>query len=89
MKSLSPVQLLATLMDCRRPGSSFHGIFQARVLEWVAIAFFVTQYIMSRYQEKNIEGIIKGKKAQFEETELASDPDSVMTEMLESSDYYN
>lgn len=44
---------------------------------------------MSRYQEKNIEGIIKGKKAQFEETELASDPDSVMTEMLESSDYYN
>ena len=26
-------------MDCRLPGSSVHGIFQARVLEWVAIAF--------------------------------------------------
>ena len=26
-------------MDCSLPGSSFHGIFQARVLEWVAIAF--------------------------------------------------
>ena len=26
-------------MDCRPPGSSIHGIFQARVLEWVAIAF--------------------------------------------------
>ena len=26
-------------MDCRVPGSSVHGIFQARVLEWVAIAF--------------------------------------------------
>ena len=26
-------------MDCRLPGSSFHGIFQARVLEWVAISF--------------------------------------------------
>ena len=26
-------------MDCRPPGSSVHGIFQARVLEWVAIAF--------------------------------------------------
>ena len=26
-------------MDCRLPGSSIHGIFQARVLEWVAIAF--------------------------------------------------
>ena len=26
-------------MDCSLPGSSFHGILQARVLEWVAIAF--------------------------------------------------
>ena len=26
-------------MDCSLPGSSIHGIFQARVLEWVAIAF--------------------------------------------------
>ena len=26
-------------MDCRLPGSSVHGIFQARVLEWGAIVF--------------------------------------------------
>ena len=26
-------------MDCSTPGSSVHGIFQARVLEWVAISF--------------------------------------------------
>ena len=26
-------------MDCSRPGSSVHEIFQARVLEWGAIAF--------------------------------------------------
>ena len=26
-------------MDCSLPGSAIHGIFQARVLEWVAIAF--------------------------------------------------
>ena len=26
-------------MDCSRPGSSVHGIFQARGLEWVAISF--------------------------------------------------
>ena len=26
-------------MDCSPPGSSVHGIFQARVLEWGAIAF--------------------------------------------------
>ena len=26
-------------MDCNPPGSSVHGIFQARILEWVAISF--------------------------------------------------
>ena len=26
-------------MDCRSPGSSVHGILQARILEWVAISF--------------------------------------------------
>ena len=26
-------------MDCSLPGSSLHGIFQAGVLEWVAISF--------------------------------------------------
>ena len=26
-------------MDCSLPGTSVHGIFRARVLEWVAIAF--------------------------------------------------
>ena len=29
-------------MDCSLPGSSIHGIFQARVLEWDAIAFSYT-----------------------------------------------
>ena len=29
-------------MDCSLPGSSIHGIFQARVLEWGAIAYSVT-----------------------------------------------
>ena len=43
MKVKSEVaQLCLTLrdpMDCSLPGSSIHGIFQARVLEWGAIAF--------------------------------------------------
>ena len=26
-------------MDCNLPGSSVHGILQARILEWVAISF--------------------------------------------------
>ena len=30
---------LCDCMDCSPPGSSIHGIFQARVLEWGAIAF--------------------------------------------------
>ena len=30
---------LSDPMDCSLPGSSIHGIFQPRVLEWVAVAF--------------------------------------------------
>ena len=30
---------LCNPMDCSLPGSSIHGILQARVLEWIAIAF--------------------------------------------------
>ena len=30
---------LSDPVDCSLPGSSVHGIFQARVLEWVAVAF--------------------------------------------------
>ena len=30
-------------MDCSPPGSSVHGIFQARVLEWGAIAFSIME----------------------------------------------
>ena len=30
---------LCDSMDCRPPGSSVHGISQARILEWVAISF--------------------------------------------------
>ena len=29
---------LCNPMDCSLPGSSIHGIFQARILEWVAIS---------------------------------------------------
>ena len=40
-------------MDYSPPGPSIHGIFQARVLEWGAIAFFemhTTLYKMSKQQ---------------------------------------
>ena len=32
-------QTLCDPMDCNPPSSSVHGIFQARILEWVAISF--------------------------------------------------
>ena len=38
-------------MDCSLPGSHVHGIFQARVLEWGAIAFSVT----------NLDSILKSR----------------------------
>ena len=49
-------QLCLTLsdpMDCGPPGSSVHGIFQARVLEWGAIAFsgmYVCIYLNRSWQ---------------------------------------
>ena len=52
VKSESEVaQLCPTLsdpMDCSLPDSSVHGIFQARVLEWGAIAFSTTKQQSSR-----------------------------------------
>ena len=42
VKSLRKVKLCPTLcdsIDCSLPGFSIHGIFQARVPEWVAISF--------------------------------------------------
>ena len=35
---------LSDPMDCSLPGSSVHGVFQARVLEWGAIAFSTCLY---------------------------------------------
>ena len=40
-KSLQSCLTLSDPMDCSLPGSSAHGTSQARVLEWVAIAFSV------------------------------------------------
>ena len=38
-KLLQSCPSLCDPIDCSPPGSSVHGIFQARVLEWGAIAF--------------------------------------------------
>ena len=38
-------------LDCSLPGSFVHGSFQARVLEWVAIAFSRMDMSLSKLQE--------------------------------------
>ena len=45
-------------MDCSLPGSSVHGTLQARVLEWVAIAFSDSK--------KTLAEILKGNKGKLE-----------------------
>ena len=43
---------LSDPMDCSPSGSSVHGIFQARVLEWGVIAFSIIQYGILLNMEK-------------------------------------
>ena len=49
-------------MDCSLPGSSIHGIFQARVLEWGAIAFSKsgTNQVLIRVQLQMALVVVKG-----------------------------
>ena len=53
-------------MDCSPPGSSIHGVLQARVLEWVAIAtqtqkihdYYKSKWLLSSYFLRMIVGIV-------------------------------
>ena len=38
-KLLQLCPTLRDIMDCSPPGSTVHGILQARILEWVAVSF--------------------------------------------------
>ena len=61
---LSPT--LCDPMDCSPPGSSIHGILQARVLEWVAIAFSSNQSILKEISpECLLEGLLLKLKLQY------------------------
>ena len=42
---------LSDPVDCSPPGSSIHGIFQARVLEWGAIAFSAFEYRCQKFSK--------------------------------------
>ena len=50
---------LSDPMDCSPPGSSVHGIFQARVLEWGAIALCY-QCVLKEQMDLNPELVVLG-----------------------------
>jgi len=52
-------QTLSDPMDCSPPGSSIHGIFQARVLEWGAIAFSIATPWIATWQAPPSMGFSK------------------------------
>ena len=51
-------------LDCSLPGSSIHGILQARILEWVAISFsnsspyiaFIYDFSLHPFQRRHVHG---------------------------------
>ena len=57
-------------MDCSLPGTLIHGVFQARVLEWVAISFYSAikrntfESVLMRWM--NLESIIQNEVSQKE-----------------------
>ena len=48
--------ILRDPMDCSPPGSSVHGIFQARILEWVAISLYTCVFMNT--QEKDLNELV-------------------------------
>ena len=46
-------------MDCGLPGSSIHGIFQARVLEWGAIAYSMISFRTDLFDLLAVQGTLK------------------------------
>ena len=65
-KVAQPCETLSNPKDCSLPDSSVHGIFQARVLEWVAIAFseslhgvrYIATLNKNKHQPKILVGLI-------------------------------
>ena len=65
---------LSDPMDCSLPGSSVHGIFQARVLEWGAIAFSVQTGYSHIIRVGDHLTLFSGKKATCNAGEMGPVP---------------
>ena len=76
-------------MDCSPPGSSVHGIFQARVLEWGAIAFSLAQQLRRPCKAQNQPTVCSDLKNLSREgcIEIGSLPD--LLEMVQCSNIIN
>ena len=53
---------LRDLIDCSLPGSSIHGIFQARVLEWGAIAFSIARKYFKQIGSGDKDNLLTNKR---------------------------
>ena len=54
---------LSDPMDCSLPSSSIHGVFQARVLEWGAIAFSMSLLLPKYLWNPSIPGVLLNSSA--------------------------
>ena len=80
VQSLSRVRLCDT-MDCSPPGSSIHGIFQARILGWVAISFS-----RGSSRPRIFPGFvrIKPRSPTLQAGALSSEPKVTLTNLIQS-----
>ena len=78
-------------MNCSLSGSSIHGIFQARVLEWVAIAFLVIWFSVVLFRvfdtmihmlRTSAEGKTTKIDSPFTKTHLLTPPNSLFGQIL-------
>ena len=51
-------QTLSDPIDCSPLGSSFHGIFQARVLEWGDITFSIPMAVKQKAKTRKMQTIL-------------------------------
>ena len=58
-------RILCDPMDCSPSGSSVHGIFQTRILEWTAISDFRRDEFFSYIRKSYICIVFSGSKRQF------------------------
>ena len=88
-KSLQSCLTLTDPIDCSLPGSSIHGIFQARVLEWVAISFsrYADDTTIMAESEEELKSLLMKVKEDSEKSGLKLNIQKVRSRHLVPSLY--